>query len=299
MVASGPGPRRAFPADCAAVAADDFARTSTTDGQTFVYRDQGTGPLVLLVHGFPDTPHSWTGIAGALAAAGYRTVTPWLRGYHPDTVVAGRSYGAVAIGEDALRLLDALGEESAVIVGHDWGASVAYAAASLAPARVRAVVGIGVPHPSTLKPSPKLAWGVRHFLALKLPWAERTVTRRGYAYVDQLYARWAPNWTGPARDEAVRSVKACFETPSNVTGAVAYYRALSPRIPKAVAAPPKVPGFVVGGTADIIPAEVFRHAAEVLDDPHATLVVDGAGHWPHREGEDEFVAALVAFLSSL
>src|SRR5690349_22369163 len=116
-------------------------------GQRFVFADSGSGPLVVLFHGFPDTPHGWADTAAALNTAGYRTVVPYLRGYHPDTIVLGRRYGLSEIGEDAIRLLDALGEEPAVLVGHDWGAAVTYRAATLAPERIRAVCAVAIPHP--------------------------------------------------------------------------------------------------------------------------------------------------------
>src|SRR6478609_11586489 len=95
-------------------------------GQRFVYSDSGDGPLVVLFHGFPDSPDGWDDTRDALAVAGYRTVVPFLRGYHPDTIVPGRRYRGREIGEDAIRLLDAIGAEDAVLVGHDWGAAVVY-----------------------------------------------------------------------------------------------------------------------------------------------------------------------------
>ena len=91
-------------------------------------------------------------VADSLNQAGYRTIVPYLRGYHPDTLVPGRPYDALHIAEDAIGLLDALGLESAVLVGHDWGATVVYGAAALAPDRVQAIVPIAIPHPRTLKP---------------------------------------------------------------------------------------------------------------------------------------------------
>jgi len=142
---------------------DGFERVSTDDGQTFVYSEQGSGSLVVMFHGFPDTPYGWQTIAATVAAAGYRVVTPWLRGYHPETLVEGRGYGAADLASDPIRLLDALGEKSAVLVGHDWGASLVYGAASLAPDRVRAIVPIDIPHPSLLKPSLSALWSIRHF----------------------------------------------------------------------------------------------------------------------------------------
>ncbi len=113
-------------------------------------RRQARAPLVVLLHGFPDTPHGWGRIASGLADAGYRAVRPWLRGYHPATIVEGRPYDPVTLGSDPTIFLDALGEQEAILVGHDWGASVVYAAATLHPDRVRAIVPIGIPHPTLL-----------------------------------------------------------------------------------------------------------------------------------------------------
>jgi pimeloyl-ACP methyl ester carboxylesterase len=104
----------------------DF-KTARADSQTFVYSDSGgDGPLVVLFHGFPDLPFGWSDARDALVGAGHRVVVPYLRGYHPDTMVPGRRYRAKEIGEDAIRLLDAIEAERAVLVGHDWGAAVVY-----------------------------------------------------------------------------------------------------------------------------------------------------------------------------
>src|ERR1700704_397055 len=108
----------------------EVERRATAHGQTFVFKDSGEGPLVVLIHGFPDTPESWDGIRARLNRGGFRTVAPYLRGYHRETIVEGRRYDGETIATDALRLLDALGAETAVLVGHDWGAFIAYAAAS-------------------------------------------------------------------------------------------------------------------------------------------------------------------------
>ena len=108
-------------------------------------------------------------MAQALVEAGYRTIVPYLRGYHPDTFVPGRPYDALTLAEDAVGLLDALSIDSASLVGHDWGATLVYGAAALAPERVDALVAIAIPHPLTLKPRNALqALGLavlaRHFI---------------------------------------------------------------------------------------------------------------------------------------
>lgn len=274
------------------------SRASTDGGQTFVFADIGSGPLVVMVHGFPDTPHGWEAIATTVAEAGHRVVVPWLRGYHPDTHVAGRGFGAEDIAADVIALLDALDEPSAVLIGHDWGASMVYGAANLAPERVPAIVPIDIPHPSLIRPSLGAAWAARHFAVLRTPWAERTVARNGFAYLDRLYSRWSPGWSGPERDACLRRAEECFTEPTSLTAAVDHYRALSPRPAKAVATVPEVPALVVGGAGFLDP-ELYHRTAAATGPGSRALVIDGVGHWPHREAEGVFVDALLPFLSSL
>src|SRR5690242_16621427 len=119
---------------------------ASSGGQAFRYLDSGEGPLVLLFHGFPDGPDSWDPIRQRLNAEGYRTVVPYLRGYHPATF-SERGFKGRDLAEDHVLLLDALGESSAVVVGHDWGTSIAYGAATKYPERVSKMVAIGIPHP--------------------------------------------------------------------------------------------------------------------------------------------------------
>ena len=104
-------------------------------GLRFAYLEEGAGPLVLLLHGFPDTAHTWDEIAPRIAAKGYRIVAPFMRGYYPTQVPAVDA-DARTLSTDVLALIEALGERSAVVVGHDWGAAAAYGAAALAPERV-------------------------------------------------------------------------------------------------------------------------------------------------------------------
>lgn len=273
----------------------EWSRAETDDGQTFVFFDEGSGPLVVLYHGFPDTPHGWERTAGALNAAGYRTVRPWLRGYHPDTVVEGRPYDMLTIGSDPIRLLDALGERDAVLVGHDWGAFMCYPAAAQHPERLRAIVPVALPSWNHLPRNPRTLIGARHFVALNLPWAERRLRRNDFAYVDQLYARWAPWWTGPERDACIARAKEAFADRRSLKAAVDHYRALSPRrIPELDREQP-VPALLVGDAG--IARAIFERSAALLGEGTEILMLR-TGHWPHREREDEFIAALVGFLQA-
>lgn len=106
------------------------------------------GRLVLLLHGFPQTSWCWRFVMSALADAGYRAVAPDQRGYSPGARPDGvPSYAMSHLVADALGFLDALGAEQADVVGHDWGAGVAWQLAARYPSRVRTLTAVSVPHP--------------------------------------------------------------------------------------------------------------------------------------------------------
>ena len=278
---------------------------ATLGQQTWRYSDSGRGQPVVLLHGFPDTPHSWARIARSLNRAGYRTIVPYLRGYHPDTLVPGRPYDALHLAEDAIGLLDALGLESAVLVGHDWGATVVYGAAALAPDRVRAIVSIAIPHPRTLKPKNALqAFGLfvmaRHFLYFQLPWAEAGTRRNEFRYLDTLYRRWAPGWRGPERDAAVARAREAFSTPEVLDAAIDYYRAIGSKIDRRLTAPIRCSGLMVAGGRDFGGRlGPYKKSQGLFAGGAELLVMPEAGHWPHREEESQFTDALVRFLGEL
>jgi pimeloyl-ACP methyl ester carboxylesterase len=278
-----------------ASAAEFTTATAPDSGQRFVFADSGDGPLVVLFHGFPDTPHGWADTAAALNAAGYRTVVPFLRGYHPDTIVSGRRYAGRELGQDAISLLDALGAERAVLVGHDWGAAVVYRASAASPERVRGMCAVAIPHPRMLKPSPSLAWGARHFLTLRLPTGPWLARRNDFAYIDALMRRWAPNWSGPERDACLADVKRAFADPRVLDGALSYYRHATP----GGAGQLSPPGLVVGGTTDIVPAQAFRQSPSGFAGACDVMIAEGAGHWPHREAATEFKPRMIEWLGSL
>jgi pimeloyl-ACP methyl ester carboxylesterase len=109
--------------------------------------EQGSGPLVLLCHGFPESWYSWRHQLQALARAGYRAVAPDMRGYgRTDRPAGPDQYTVPRVVGDVIGILDHLGEETAAVVGHDWGASVAWNTALMRPDRVRGVVGLSVPY---------------------------------------------------------------------------------------------------------------------------------------------------------
>ena len=275
-------------------------RTASGDGRPYVLSQAGDGPDVVLLHGFPDTPYSWSEIGTALVAGGWRVSVPWLRGYHPDTIVPRRRYDAETLAHDGLGVLDAIDASRAVLVGHDWGAFVAYVAATLAPDRVRAIVTVGIPHPSVLRPTPTGLWELRHFMTLRLPWGAWSARRNDFAYFDRLYRRWAPDWSGPERDETLRLAKQALSSTVTLDGAISYYRdAALGGLPPAIGRVPPVPGLIIGGDHGLGQRGLFERTAELLPPPSQALVVTGAGHWPHRENAAVVIPEMLSFLARL
>jgi pimeloyl-ACP methyl ester carboxylesterase len=136
-------------------------RHLSVNGITMHVAEQGEGPLVLLLHGFPESWYSWRHQISAIAAAGYRVVAPDQRGYcETDSPAAVDQYTILHLVGDMVALIEALGERSAVVVGHDWGAPVAWSTAQLRPDLVRGVVGLSLP-PARRGPVPPLVAGRR------------------------------------------------------------------------------------------------------------------------------------------
>jgi pimeloyl-ACP methyl ester carboxylesterase len=265
----------------------------------FVASIEGEGPNVVLLHGFPDTPHGFEAIQRALVEAGHRTIVPWLRGYHADTIVPGRRYDLDTLARDVIDLMNTAGAGTATVIGHDWGALIAYGVAAVAPERVTRIVALGLAHPATVPRSLTLTWAGRHFIRLKLPAADGAVRRRDFAYLERLFRRWSPSWTGAARDDTLDRGKQALSDPRTLNAAISYYRDFDlRRPPKAMETFPTVPGLIVGGTEDPVMVEPTRETARRLPPPSRAVVYDGAGHWPHRENEQEFVRDLLSFLNA-
>src|ERR1700729_1218357 len=232
------------------------------NGLKFAYLEEGTGPLVLMLHGFPDTAHTWDDLRSRIAAKGYRAVSPFMRGYHP-TAIPDRDADQETLARDALALIDALGASEAVVIGHDWGASAAYGAAALGPQQVTKLFAVAIPHPGALKPSLKKLWGVRHFAIYKLPGAPKRFARNDFAALPAIYRRWSPAWSpDPAEFDAVRT---SFANPASLNAAFGYYRKLSPRPSASLRARITAPTVVFAGLGDpIVAPSDYRTAARMF-----------------------------------
>jgi pimeloyl-ACP methyl ester carboxylesterase len=266
------------------------------NGVSFACLSEGSGPLVLLLHGFPDTAHTWNGVMPELARAGYRGVAPFMRGYHPTQIPGDGRYDVDTLGLDALALIDALGGAPAVVVGHDWGASAAFSAAAQGPDRVRLLVTLAIPHPASVRPTPRLAWHMRHVLGLRRKRAGAKLRAHDFAYVDELWRRWSPAWRDIPESETAH-VKQSLGEPGSAEAAAAYYATLGPRLPASHRKRITVPSVAFAGEHDIIAPRMFEKARHWYTSSYEVVQVPG-GHFLHREHPQEFTTELLRVLHS-
>jgi pimeloyl-ACP methyl ester carboxylesterase len=280
------------------------------NGLTFATLSQGEGPLALCLHGFPDSAWTWRHLLPELAAAGYRGVAPFLRGYAPTTIPDDGLYQSGAIAADANALHDALGGDGdAVIIGHDWGALATYGAAGHAPDRWSKVVVAAVPPPATV------AGAFFSYDQLRRSWymfffqsalADLAVPLDDLAFLDRLWADWSPAYVDSSEDLA--HVKDCLRDPANLAAALGYYRATL----GTGARSPEYDAIEAAGAAPLTQPALYLHGAtdgcmgaELIDDSvRASLPADGsrveivadAGHFLQLERPEVVNRLVVDFL---
>ena len=148
-------------------------RQIVANGIPFHMLEEGSGPLVLLLHGYPEGAKSWDRVQTKIAAAGYWVVAPYLRGYPPTEASPTGDYRVKTLGADVLGLISALGEEQAIVIGHDWGAFAALSAVVQSPNAVAKLVMLAVPHPLGTAGDPSVFLEAPHFLCYQCPFIER------------------------------------------------------------------------------------------------------------------------------
>lgn len=281
------------------------------NGVTFHYLEQGTGPLVLCLHGFPDTAHTYHALLPVLAAAGFRGVAPYMRGYAPTSPAPDGRYQSVLLAQDAVALITALGAEKAYLVGHDWGAQATYGAAVLAPERFFRIVTLGAAHPAAARGDLALSYerlkGIWHAYFFQMPFAEQAVAANDYVFLERWWRDASPEYT-PAPDSMER-VKATFRQPGVVTAALNYYRhtfhpanhdpALQALQERVNTAPTPLPTLAVHGTRDRPGRlEAFAAMDHLFVRGLEKVVLPGAGHFVHLERPEEVNRRIVAFLQA-
>ena len=277
------------------------------NGVRYAYLEAGSGPLVLLLHGYPDNARSWEHQLDALAAAGYRAVAPFMRGYAPTEAPAGAFYDRATLAKDVTSLAEALaGETPFYLVGQDWGAAISYGVLGAFGARVRRAVILAVPHPvqvrRTLRRSPKHAVRSFHWFLFQLPWLPEALLRaRDFAFIEFLWWLWSPAYGDRAH---VAEIKRMMAQPGVLEATLSYYRAMfqaSYRDPalretyEKLDRPIEVPTLVLCGSADMR-GQMLAGQADLFAGPYEWAIVPGAGHFLHREKPDEVNERILGWL---
>lgn len=264
-------------------------------------------PLVLLLHGFPEFWYSWRHQIPALAAAGFRVAAPDLRGYNdsdkPDEIEA---YRISAIVDDIAGIIAALGHETAVIVGHDWGGAAAFAFAIQKPGMTRGLCVLNSPHPTAFArelsrgnvEQLRKSWYMFFFQFPDVPEAMLAADKfrmlRAWAYGH------ARKGTFSGRDIA-RYVEA-FSKPGALTGAINWYRASFRRGFPAVRSLARIeaPTLVIWGERDhFLGRELTVGMRRFFSGPFAIRYLAGVSHWVQQEAAGKVNAMLIKFISKL
>jgi pimeloyl-ACP methyl ester carboxylesterase len=244
------------------------------------------GPAVLLLHGFPQDSREWDGITGGLHGAGLRTFALDQRGYSPGARPAGKAaYRIAECVADAVAVLDALDVEAAHVVGHDWGAAVAWHLAARHPDRVTTLTAVSVPHPrayaTSVKKDPAQLVKSAYMLFFRTPWLpERVLAARDGA----LLRRIAPG------GEAMLQ-------PGRLTGALNWYRAISGN-DMAGLGPVSVPTTFVWSDRDVaISGHAARRCAAHVTGDYRFVTLEGVSHWIPDEAPEPLLEAVLARIS--
>jgi pimeloyl-ACP methyl ester carboxylesterase len=272
------------------------SRRVAANGIDFAVLEAGSGPLALCLHGFPDSPHSFRFMLVALAGAGWHAVAPFMRGYAPTAIAPDGDYRLATLAADANALHEALGgDERAALIGSDWGAEAAYAAAAAAPRRWRRLVTLAIP-PLALDDRLYADAGQRerfaYLFALEAAGAEREVAAHDFAFVDRLWRAWSPGHAG-ARDAA--RAKDCLRDPEHLAAAIAYYRA-GDAGPELRRTPPQPTLYLHGSADGCIDPGLVGDAEAHLSPGSRFELLSGAGHFLHVERPDDVNARALDWL---
>ncbi|MFS0898634.1 alpha/beta fold hydrolase [Mycolicibacterium litorale] len=270
------------------------------DDLVFDVRDAGPpdGPVVVLLHGFPQRNTCWDAVVERLTAQGYRCLAPNQRGYSPGArPMRRRDYRIPELVADVGALIDASGAERVHLVGHDWGAAVAWSVAAEMPDRLATVTPVSVPHPAAfLKAIATSRQGLAswYMYFFQLPWVpERVMLSGGGGVAKASLTRMRQN---PALAE--RDVAAMRE-PGALTAGLNWYRAMPLMDPRATGGKITVPTMFVWSDDD--PALLAKGAydtARYVSGEYRFEVMSGASHWIPEERPDELAALLLDWFAA-
>jgi epoxide hydrolase 4 len=262
------------------------------------------GPLVVLLHGFPDFWYGWRKQIGPLAAAGYRVLAPDQRGYNRSDKPPGiRAYVATLLAEDIAGLITAAGRERAALVGHDWGAGVAWGLTLLHPERVARLTVLNVGHPAVmedhLRHDPAQQRRSWYILAFQLPRLPEAVFLAGGARSSAAALRASARPGAFSAADMARYRRAWLR-PGAMTAMINWYRAV------VRATPPRpadqrvhIPTLIIWGAQDpYLVRALAPESAGWCDDARVEMIEE-ATHWVHTEEPERVNRLLLDFLAPL
>ncbi|MEO7371346.1 MAG: alpha/beta fold hydrolase [Ilumatobacteraceae bacterium] len=260
---------------------------------TFAVQDEGDGPAVVLLHGFPDSHALWRHQVPALRDAGFRVIAPDLRGFGESSKPEGADqYGLLDLVGDVLGILDSVGVERAHVVGHDWGAALAWALAAFVPARVDHLAALSVGHPSAFRDA-GLAQREKSWYMLLFQFegiAEQWLSNDDFA-----------NMRAWSQHPDIDQMAIDLARPGALTAALNWYRAnVHPRVliePPLLFPQIQSPTMGVWSSGDIALIESGMTASSrFIDATWRYERLEGPGHWMQLEAPDQVSALLVDFL---
>ncbi len=285
-------------------------RDVSANGTRLHVAEIGDGPLVLLLHGFPQFWWAWRHQLTGIAAAGYRVVAADLRGYGASDKPP-RGYDAFTLSGDVAGLVRALGERDAVIVGHDWGGVAGWTTAALFPRLVRGLVVLAMPHPLRVRhemlarPRGQGLSG-RHLITFQLPWRpERQLVADDAAYVGHLLRLWG----GPGYPEAEveRRYREAIRIPGVAHSSMEYHRwvfrsLFRPDGARFAAALRResvtAPTLQLHGRLDrYMLAPTAQGSGRYVSGPYTWKLLDGVGHFLPEEAPDTITDEIVTWLA--
>ena len=264
-------------------------REIEANGLRFAYIEEGSGPLVVFLHGFPDNAWTYGKQLSAFARAGYHAVAPFMRGYAPTAIPPDGKYDPLTLARDVEGLIRTLSPSGkAFVVGMDWGGTATFAAMVTNPSCIERAVVMATPHPATfaaIRKDPATVHAMFHLYFFQTPGVENIVGTEGLSFIDYLWGQWSPAFESTER---LRSVKETLSAPGSLKAALGYYPAFfaaaaAGNIP---VGPISTPTLTIYGGADLS----CKYAAQeepLFKGSYRRRVLPGVGHFPHLEREEE------------
>lgn len=261
-------------------------------------------PLLLLLHGFPEFWWTWHRQIPVLAEAGFHVVAPDLRGYHRSDAPRGvAAYRLDTLADDVIALADSFDAEDFELVGHDWGAVIAWRVAARIPGRVRHLVPLAGPHPDVWLPeilsSPAQALRSTYAGFFQPPWVpEKVLSAFGFRALRAMMRRTSHARAFPPGD--LERYAEAWSQPASISGMLNYYRALRLRRAGASAreAPARImpPTLILWAEHDVALRRRLSERSLERCERGRLSVVPGTSHWLHLEQPQRIADEIIAFL---